>query len=87
MAWFFGVLVVLLIGGIAVVASGRGETLAPTQADAPDQRLPLDRPVTGADLREVRFSTAVRGYRASEVDALLARLAQQLEDPEDHEEP
>jgi DivIVA domain-containing protein len=27
----------------------------------------------------VRFSTAVRGYRASEVDALLERLAEQLD--------
>jgi DivIVA domain-containing protein len=35
--------------------------------------------VTGADLRALRFNTAVRGYRAGEVDALIDRLAAQLD--------
>ena len=34
-----------------------------------------------SDLRRVRFSLAFRGYRMSEVDALLDRLARQLEPP------
>jgi DivIVA domain-containing protein len=80
--WFFGVLLVLLIGGIAVVAAGQGESLAPAETDEPRPRLPEHR-LRGADLRTVRFTTAFRGYRADEVDALLARLAQELDDRDD----
>lgn len=79
MIWFFAVLIVLALGGIAVVATGGGGGLAPAYDDRPDARVPADRPLTGDDLRELRLTTAVRGYRASEVDALLALLAEQLD--------
>jgi len=79
MTWFFAVLVVLVIGGVAVVAAGRGGSLAREYDDRPDVSLPDGRPLTGDDLREIRFSTAVRGYRASEVDALVERLALELD--------
>jgi DivIVA domain-containing protein len=79
MMWFFAVLIVLTIGGVAVVASGIGDPLARVYDDRPDAVVPVDRPLTGADLKAIRFSTAVRGYRASEVDALLERLAAQLD--------
>jgi DivIVA domain-containing protein len=79
MMWFFAVLIVLAIGGVAVVASGFGAPLARAYDDRPDAVVPADRALTGADLRAVRFSTVVRGYRASEVDALLDRLASQLD--------
>ena len=78
MMWFFAVLVVLAMGGVAVIASGRTGDLPPASHDRPDLDLP-DGPLVGADLRRVRFSLAVRGYRASEVDALLDRLATQLD--------
>jgi DivIVA domain-containing protein len=81
--WFFAVLIVLLIGGIAVVAAGAGDSMAEEYDDRPDVRVQADGPLTGDDLRAVRFTTAVRGYRASEVDALLARLARELEERED----
>ncbi len=45
--------------------------------------MPVDGPLTPQDLRRVRFSTALRGYRMSEVDALLDRLASELEPPRD----
>jgi DivIVA domain-containing protein len=80
MAWFFAVIIVLAMGGVAVVAAGRGDTLGPAFDDRADVRLPADGPVTGKDLRALRFNTALRGYRASEVDALLDRLAAQLDD-------
>jgi DivIVA domain-containing protein len=79
MMWLFAVLIVLALGGVAVVAAGTGEPLARVYDDRPDAVVPADRPLTGADLKAVRFSTAVRGYRASEVDALLDRLATQLD--------
>jgi DivIVA domain-containing protein len=78
--WFFAVLIVLVMGAVAVVASGRGDTLGRAYDDRPDVRLPADRAVTGKDLRALRFNTALRGYRASEVDALLERLASQLDE-------
>jgi len=79
--WFFAVLIVLVMGAIAVVASGRGgDALGKAYDDRADVRLPADRPVTSDDLRALRFNTALRGYRASEVDALLDRLASQLDE-------
>jgi len=85
MTWFFAVLIVLLMGAVAVVAAGRGASLGPSYDDRADVRLPVDRPVTGDDLRALRFNTALRGYRASEVDAFIDRLAAQLDGlgPED----
>ncbi len=88
MTWFFAVLIVLAMGAVAVVAAGRGETLGTAYDDRADVRLPADRPITGKDLRALRFNTAFRGYRADEVDALIERLASQLDDhpagPEGH---
>lgn len=81
-AWLFAIGVVVLIGAVAVVASGRGEPLAEVYGDRPDARVPAG-PLAAADLRRVRFSTAFRGYRADEVDALLDRLVEQLADEED----
>lgn len=80
MTWFFAILVVLAMGGVAVVAAGRGGSLPEEYDDRPDVRIPAEGPLTGDDLRGVRFSLGVRGYRMSEVDALLARLAAQLDD-------
>jgi DivIVA domain-containing protein len=89
MTWFFAILIVLAMGGVAVVASGRGGSMAEVYDDRPDSRVQADGPLTADDLRRVRFSTALRGYRMSEVDALLDRLSAELERPgeEPHEEP
>ena len=80
MTWLFAILIVLAMGGVAVVASGRGGSMAPAYDDRPDLDLPQDRPLAARDLRTVRFPLALRGYRMSEVDELLARLATELED-------
>ena len=86
--WFFAVLIVLLIGAIAVVAAGSGGSMSEEYDDRPDVRVQADGPLTAQDLREVRFTTAIRGYRASEVDALLARLTEQLDvDPAPEPQP
>ena len=76
MMWFFAMLVVLALGGVAMLAAGRGAPLAEEYGDRPDVPLPADRPLAPEDLREVRFSLALRGYRMSEVDALLAAAPQ-----------
>ena len=84
MTWLLALLVVLALGAVAVVVAGRGPGedagLGPSYDDRPDALLPATGPVTGDDLRRLRFSTALRGYRASEVDALLERLAGQLDE-------
>jgi DivIVA domain-containing protein len=85
--WFFAVLVVLAMGGVAVVAAGRGAPLAEVYDDRPDALVPAEGPLTAADLRRVRFSIALRGYRMSEVDALLDRLATEREQEEPPEDP
>ena len=79
MTWFFAVLIVIVMGGVAVVATGRGGSMAETYDDRPDVRVPADGPLSARDLRSVRFGTALRGYRMSEVDALLDRLAAELD--------
>ena len=78
MMWFFAALLVVLLGGIAVVASGRAGSMPPAYDDSPDVVLP-EGMLGPEDLRRVRFPLALRGYRMAEVDALLDRLAAQLE--------
>ncbi|MFB9313277.1 DivIVA domain-containing protein [Nocardioides plantarum] len=79
MIWFFAIVVVLAMGGIALVASGRGAPMADAYDDRPDALVPADGDLGPQDLRRVRFSLGFRGYRMTEVDALLSRLAAQLE--------
>ena len=83
MTWVFAILLVLALGGIALVAAGRGAPMAEEYDDRPDAALPPTGRLTGADLRRVRFPLAFRGYRMSEVDALLDRLAGEREHEED----
>lgn len=83
-AWLFAIGIVALIGAVAVVAAGWGDTLAEVYDDRPDARVPAG-PLGAADLRRVRFSTGFRGYRADEVDALLDRLAEQLAEEQDQQ--
>jgi DivIVA domain-containing protein len=80
--WLFAILIVLALGGVAVVAAGRGAPMAPAYDDAPDTLVPADGPITADDLRRIRFPIAFRGYRMAEVDALLSRLAEEREQAE-----
>ncbi|MGY1695109.1 DivIVA domain-containing protein [Geodermatophilus sp. SYSU D00814] len=68
----------LFLGGSLLL--GRGETQPPAELDRSPVELPDDRPVTGADVRALQVSVAVRGYRMSEVDWLLEQLAQAIEE-------
>ena len=78
MMWLFAILIVLAMAGVALVASGRTGALPEEYDDRPDARVPAG-VLQGSDLRRVRFSLAFRGYRMSEVDTLLALLAEQLD--------
>lgn len=82
MMWFFALLIVAVMGAAAVVATGRGGAMSEEYDDRPDAVVPADGPLRSDDLDQVRFTTALRGYRMSEVDALLDRLARELAERE-----
>ena len=79
MTWLFAVVVVAVIAAVAVVATGRGGAMSEAYDDRRDVRVQADGPLTAEDLAGVRFTTAFRGYRTSEVDALLDRLVIELQ--------
>jgi DivIVA domain-containing protein len=68
-----------VIGGIAVVAAGRGGGLPDVEPErSPTGALP-DGAVDRAGIDGLRFSLALRGYRMDEVDAVLDRLVDELD--------
>lgn len=72
-----GVLAVVFV--VAAFATSDRPVLADAPADAADSGLPPG-PVRPQDVEQVRFSMAARGYRMSEVDEVLERLAGELAD-------
>lgn len=71
------VVAVLLV--TAWLATRADPLLRDAPPDRPDLALP-DAPLGADDVRGVRFSLALRGYRMHEVDAVLDRLAAELAD-------
>ncbi|NMO88816.1 DivIVA domain-containing protein [Actinomycetospora sp. TBRC 11914] len=76
---------VLVVGVVAAVVyaataflAGRGEELEPMPPGATPTRLPA-RDLTAVDVRGLRFQQAFRGYRMSEVDWALDRLAAEVD--------
>ncbi|GAA1764044.1 DivIVA domain-containing protein [Luedemannella helvata] len=63
-----------LIFGVLALLSGDDPGLVPAEADYA-LPLPADRPLVEDDLAEVRFDTALRGYRMAQVDRALRRAA------------
>ncbi|MGH3881620.1 MAG: DivIVA domain-containing protein [Actinophytocola sp.] len=73
------VLVAAVVFLIASVVFGRGEELPALPPGASPTRLPSSG-ITADDLRGVRFQLVVRGYKMSEVDWVLRRVAGELDD-------
>ncbi|HST64845.1 MAG TPA: DivIVA domain-containing protein [Mycobacteriales bacterium] len=77
------IIALLVVGGLLFLAAsytfGRGEEMAPVLPDGTPVELPDDRLAGGDDLRALRLSVAVRGYRMDEVDWLLDRMAEQVD--------
>ena len=67
--------------GVAVLVFGRGEELPPLAPDATPTRLP-GRDIGAEHVRALRFPLALRGYRMTEVDWVLDRLAVELDHAE-----
>ncbi|WP_182348159.1 DivIVA domain-containing protein [Tomitella gaofuii] len=80
-AILYVVLIALVAGLLFVVAAlvfGRGEEAAPLPPGGSPAWLP-DHAIDGDDVRALRFQQAFRGYKASEVDWALQRLANEVE--------
>jgi len=73
------VLVVALACGIAfaivVLVTGDDPGLTAARHDGPPLDLPTDRPLSESDVLATRFDTGMRGYRTSQVDEAVARVA------------
>lgn len=72
-------LVVAVVFAVVWFVFGRGEDLPPLEPDTTLTRLPR-KDITGEDIRALRFQQALRGYKQSEVDWALARLAREVDD-------
>jgi DivIVA domain-containing protein len=62
---------------LAALVFGRGEELAPLPPGASPTRLPSE-DITAEDVRELKFQQVFRGYKMSEVDWVLRRLATEV---------
>ncbi|AEF41792.1 DivIVA domain-containing protein [Hoyosella subflava] len=78
-------LYVLILAGVAGVffllaalVFGRGEALPPLPPGTTPTALPLTE-IHGDDVRELTFQQVLRGYKASEVDWALDRLAAEID--------
>lgn len=72
------VVVAAVVFLVASLVFGRGEELAALPPDGTPTWLP-DGSIAGDDVRAIRFSQVVRGYRMSEVDWALHRAANELD--------
>ena len=72
------VLVAIVLFGVASLLFGRGEPLPPLPRGTTPTVLPASG-VTGADVDAVKFTQTMRGYKTSEVDWVLDRLGQELD--------
>ncbi|MEU1808449.1 DivIVA domain-containing protein [Micromonospora aurantiaca (nom. illeg.)] len=67
--------VAAVVFGVTVLVSGRDPGLTPAEPDGRAVPLPGSRPLDESDVSDVRFDTALRGYRMGQVDAALRRAA------------
>lgn len=72
------VLVAIVLFGVASLLFGRGEPLPPLPRGTTATVLPAYG-VTGSDIDAVKFTQVLRGYKTSEVDWVLDRLAREVE--------
>ncbi len=72
------ILVAIVLFGVGSVLFGRGERLPPLPRATTATMLPASQ-VTGADVEALKFSQTLRGYKVGEVDWVLDRLGQELD--------
>ena len=74
--WLFVTLV--LVVAVVLVALGKGSSASEVVPDRRAADLPADRALDAADIDALRLPQALRGYRMSDVDEVLDRLAAAL---------
>lgn len=77
---FLVVALAVVVAAVTLAVVGGGES-GPLPEAAPERLhdpLPADRPIDHADVDEVRFPLAARGYRMADVDDVLNRLGAEL---------
>ena len=79
MEWILAALAIAVVGLAAAAATGRFGEMPDVVDDRVHPALPESGPVTAAELRDVQFAVVPRGYSMEQVDALLDRLATQLD--------
>jgi DivIVA domain-containing protein len=67
-----------IVFGVAVLISGEDPGLVAEEPEGRATPLPSARPLVEDDIGVLRFDTALRGYRMSQVDAALGRAAYDL---------
>ena len=72
------ILVAVVLFGLGSALFGRGEPLPPLPRATTATVLPASG-VTGEDVDSVKFTQTLRGYKTSEVDWVLDRLGQELD--------
>ena len=72
------ILVAVVLFGLGSVLFGRGEQLPPLPRATTATVLPASE-VTGIDVDALKFTQTLRGYKTSEVDWVLDRLGQELD--------
>ncbi|MFJ3334011.1 DivIVA domain-containing protein [Streptomyces sp. NPDC086766] len=78
---FLVVALAVVVAAVTLAVVGGGEGTGPLPEAAPERLrdpLPPDRPVHRADVENLRFPLAPRGYRMADVDDALGRLAAEI---------
>ena len=78
MVWIIVFIAVVVLGIAWIASQSRLGGMPPVVDDRPGPDLP-DAELTGDDLRGVRFAVTTRGYSMEQVDAMIDRLADQLD--------
>jgi DivIVA domain-containing protein len=78
--WFLLIAMVVVVAAVTLAVLGGGEraVLPETAPQRLVDPLPENRPLSTADIDDVRLPVAVRGYRMEDVDDVLGRLGAEL---------
>jgi DivIVA domain-containing protein len=79
MEWILAALAIGVVGLAAAASTGRFGEMPDVVDDRVHPVLPDTGPLTSKDLRDVQFAVVPRGYSMEQVDALLERLATQID--------
>ncbi|WP_347350613.1 DivIVA domain-containing protein [Intrasporangium sp.] len=83
MKWLFLLVGIVVLCGVAALLLGYvGGGMGRATSTLSHEPLPDDE-LTDADLENLRFDVAVRGYRMSEVDAVIGRLRRELKEKDE----